>query len=117
MFRLVLLGEFFRRDGWNTWIEPESSGDDITALIRSEWFDVVEIYVSNERSLEILAARIKAIRCDSLNGSILIAIGGPSVSRNPDLVTILGGDMLAADIADTTTRKQYLLETPKGRIE
>jgi hypothetical protein len=117
MFKLVLLGEFFRRDGWSTWIEPESAGDDITALIRSEWFDVVELYVSNERSLETLAAGIKAIRCESLNRSILVAIGGPSVSRDANLVTILGGDMLAADIAGTTTRKQYLLETPKGRIE
>ena len=43
LFTLVLTGEFFRREGWSSWIEPDCARGDTLALVRNEWFDVIGI--------------------------------------------------------------------------
>jgi hypothetical protein len=43
MFGLVMLSEFFRRDGWDSWIETDTSSSEFNGIIRSQWFDVVDL--------------------------------------------------------------------------
>ena len=70
MFDLVLVGEFFRRDGWDAWIEPDSSSVEFSEIVRNHWFDVVEFLVSGDKRLDALAANISAVRRDSPNQSL-----------------------------------------------
>lgn len=98
MFTVVLTGEFLRLTGWNTWIEPDCRRRDAMALFRSEWFDVVEFLVNSDNRLEILAAQIKAIRAESINPSICIAIAGEAVQRHPELLKFVGADVLVAGL-------------------
>ena len=54
---LVLMSEFFRRDGWEAWIEPDPTAREFTRVVHDEWFDVVEFLVSGDKQLDALAAR------------------------------------------------------------
>lgn len=114
LFSLVLSSEFFCRDGWQSWIEPESTGNEIIALVRSEWFDVIEVLIGNEKRLDATAKRIHAIRSESLNRSACIAIAGLSANAPSELVASLGGDVVAANLNDAQTRNRYLTDTPKS---
>ncbi len=96
LFTLVLTGEFFRRDGWSSWIEPDCARPDTLALVRNEWFDVIEILVNGERRLDRLAAQVKTIRGESVNRSVCISVAGKTVHQRPDLVKYLDADVLAA---------------------
>ena len=95
LFSLVLTGEFFRRDGWATWIEPDCARFEAMSLVRRECFDVVEILVNGEKRLELLAAQIRTIRNESINRSVCIAVTGDAVHQHPELVKYLDADVLA----------------------
>jgi hypothetical protein len=97
LFTLVLTGEFFRREGWSSWIEADCARPDTLALVRNEWFDVIEILVNGEKRLDRLAAQIKTIRSESINRSVCIAIAGKTIHQRPELVEYLEADVLAAD--------------------
>jgi hypothetical protein len=95
LFSLVLTGEFFRREGWSTWIEPDCARADTLALVHNEWFDVIEILVTGEKRLDRLAAQIKTIRGESINRSVCIAVSGKTVHQRPELLEYLDADVLA----------------------
>ena len=109
MFGLVLLGEFFRRGGWDAWIEPGPEASELTATIQSEWFDVVEFMASGEKRLDELAATIKMVRKASLNQSLGVLVCGQAFVEHPELVLLVGGDMPAADPRDAANEAQNLV--------
>jgi hypothetical protein len=113
MFGLVLLGEFFRRDGWDTWIEPDSSKEDVANILRGEWFDVVEFLVGSEKRLDALAAKITIIRNESLNPRLGVVVCGPMFVEHPELVLLVGGDMPAADPRDGVAQARTLISSPQ----
>ena len=115
MFKLVLSGEFFRHDGWDIWIEPHSARNDLMSQVGNEWFDTVEFLVNSERRLDLLASRIRTIRNDSLNRSVCIALAGPAVQRRPELVSFLGGDVMAVRPGDPHTPALYVSDASKRR--
>lgn len=115
MFKLVLSGEFFRHDGWDIWIEPDSTHKDLMSHVGNEWFDTVEFLINSEKRLDLLVSRIKTIRNDSLNRSVCIALAGPAVQRRPELVSALGGDVMAVRPGDPHTPARYMSDASKRR--
>jgi len=115
MFGLVLLGEFFRRDGWDAWIEPATEARQLAATIHTEWFDVVEFMVSGEKRLDELAATIKMVRKSSLNQSVGVLVCGQMFVEHPELVLLVGGDMPAADPRDAANQAQNLVRAIADR--
>ncbi len=115
MFGLVLLGEFFRRDGWDTWIEPASNTRDLSSLIHNEWFDVVEFMVSGEKRLEEVAATIKTIRRASMNESLGVLVCGQAFVEHPELVLLVGGDARSGDPGAAVTQARNMVRTFASR--
>jgi MerR family transcriptional regulator, light-induced transcriptional regulator len=115
VFGLVLLGEFFRRDGWDAWIEPAPKAGELSAIIHNEWFDVVEFMVSGEKRLDELAATIKAIRKASLNKSLGVLVCGQTFVEHPELVLLVGGDGPAADPRDAASQAEKLVRMIASR--
>ena len=109
MFDLVLIAEFFRRDGWEAWVDPASGPQDLPAAVRTEWFDVVQLVVSGDKPPEEIAATIKSVRDASLNRSLGIIVGGPIFVERPELALRVGGDMSAADPKDGASQAQNLV--------
>jgi hypothetical protein len=115
MFGLVLLGEFFRRDGWDAWIEPAPDARALSSVIHNEWFDVVEFMVSGGKRLDELAASIKMVRKASLNRSLGVLVCGQAFVEHPELVLLVGGDMSAADPRDAAHQAQGLVRAIASR--
>jgi hypothetical protein len=109
MFYLVLMSEFFRRDGWEAWIEPDSTSQQFAEVIRSEWFDVVEFLVSGERQLDALASRIRMIRRESPNRSIVVMVYGQVFIEHPELVLLVGADLTATDARQGALQAQHVM--------
>ena len=96
-FGLFMVAEFFRRAGWDVWGGPPASSNDLTGMVRAEWFDVVGLSVGCESRLDLLAAGIRAIRRASRNRAIGVMVGGPLFVEHPDLVAFVGADATAVD--------------------
>lgn len=109
MFGLVLAGEFFRRDGWDTWIEPNVSDASFIDTIRTQWFDVVEFFASSDRKLDDLAATIRMIRRESVNADIGVMVCGPVFAERPDLVLLVGGDAVVSDFSQETLQARNVV--------
>jgi MerR family transcriptional regulator, light-induced transcriptional regulator len=97
MFGLVLAGEFFRREGWDTWIEPDPADPGFLQTIRSQWFDIVEFFANGDKKLDELASNIRAIRRESPNPDLGIMVCGPAFTERPELVLLVGGDAVVSD--------------------
>jgi MerR family transcriptional regulator, light-induced transcriptional regulator len=109
MFGLVMVGEFLRRDGWDTWIEPDPSSRDFAEIIRSQWFDVVEFLVSGNNRPDLLASNIRLVRRQSPNPAVGVILSGQVFVENPELVLLVGGDISAIDACQGATQAQKLV--------
>jgi MerR family transcriptional regulator, light-induced transcriptional regulator len=109
MFGLVLAGEFFRRDGWNTWIEPDSASATFIETIRTQWFDVVEFFAGSDKKLDELASNIRLVRRDSCNRNIGVMVCGPAFIERPELVLLVGGDAVVSDFSQETLQAQNVV--------
>jgi hypothetical protein len=97
MFGLVMMAEFLRRDGVDTWIETDSESKEFNGIIRSQWFDVVELLVKGDKKMDALADRIRMIRRESPNRGIGVMVCGPAFVEHPELVLLVGADVAAND--------------------
>lgn len=109
MFCLVLMSEFFRRDGWDAWIESEPTSPEFTQVVREQRFDVVEFLVSGDKQLDALAACIRMIRRVSPNCSIGVMVYGQVFIEHPELVLQVGADLTATDARQGVLQAERLL--------
>jgi methanogenic corrinoid protein MtbC1 len=96
-FGLVMVGEFFRRSGWDVSGGAWESAADAPGLVASEWFDVVGLSLGAEIHLEALQQCITAIRESSRNRDVAIMVGGPIFGARPECVAQVGADAMASD--------------------
>jgi methanogenic corrinoid protein MtbC1 len=113
---LIILGDYFRRAGWDVSSEPSVSRDELRRVIRSEWFDVVGLSLGCEVRVETLAAEIAAIRETSRNSAVAVMVGGPLLMRYPDLLARVGADGTASDGRGAVEMANGLVERGAGRI-
>jgi MerR family transcriptional regulator, light-induced transcriptional regulator len=109
MFGLVLMSEFFRRDGWEAWIEPDSTSPEFAKVVHEQWFDVVEFLVNGDKQLDALASRIRIIRRETPNRAIGIMVYGQVFIEHPELVLQVGADLTAKDARQGALKAQYLV--------
>lgn len=93
----LIVEEFFRRDGWQTWSVPALDEDELLALVSGRAFDVVGLTVSVERHVAPLAQSITALRRVSRNPEIIVLVGGRVFTERPELAAEIGADGTAAD--------------------
>jgi methanogenic corrinoid protein MtbC1 len=106
---LVILAEFFRREGWHISGGPLSCSHDPAGFVRDAWVDVVGFSIGSIRHLEKLASCIRMIRKASRNRDIGVMVGGPLILQRPDLVTRIGADATAADALGAVRQARGLL--------
>lgn len=94
---IMLVEEFFRREGWDCSSGMPKSQRDIVRRVKSERFDVVGLSVSCVVLLDQLAAVIQAIRAASLNRQVLIMVGGQVFLERPEYAAQIGADATAVD--------------------
>lgn len=114
-FGLSMVAEFFRRAGWNLCTGPFASNHELTSLIHHQWFDVVGFSISSDRRLDELKQEIVDIRRESRNRNIGIILGGPMLIGHPELVALMGADMMSVDATTAPHDAHDLIERIKLR--
>jgi methanogenic corrinoid protein MtbC1 len=94
---LTMVCEFFRRAGWDVYSEPCANAEELTALARHGWFDVIGLSASVDDQLEALETFISELRSASRNPSVGVMVGGPVFLNNASLVGEVGADFTASD--------------------
>ena len=109
----IMVEEFFRRAGWQTWSAPALDEDELVALAAGREFDVIGLTVSVERHIATLAKTIASVRRASRNRDVLVLVGGRVFTEQPDLAAQVGADGTAADgalavkLADTLLTQHH----------
>jgi methanogenic corrinoid protein MtbC1 len=98
-FGVLMVSEFFRREGWQVWMELGSSEADLLSAVKKDWFEVIGLSVGIEAHVESLTETIQHIRASSANRNAKILIGGPLLALSPDLYKEVGADGAASDAA------------------
>lgn len=96
-FGLLMLVEFFRREGWNVWSGAPRTDEELAGLVASERFDIVGCSASAERHLDRLPDVIRMLRQRSKNKNIKVIVGGRLFSEQPELAKTMGADATATD--------------------
>lgn len=104
---ISILGDLFRRRGWDVCGGPSMGRDRLRLLLAREHFDVVGFSLYAERWVEGLAEDIASVRACSRNESVKVIVGGDLINAVPALVTQLGADGTAdngLDAPDTALK-------------
>ncbi len=96
-FGLSMVGEFFRRDGWEVLGGVAGAVTDPVLRVRSDWFDVVGFSIGSELRLDWLKAQIVNVRKQARNDAMVVLVGGPLFTLYPNLVGEVGADASASD--------------------
>jgi methanogenic corrinoid protein MtbC1 len=108
-FGLYMVAEFFRRAGWNVSSMPLQTADELFAVVHGEWFTVIGLSMSCEDRLDELASNICTIRRTSRNQGIGVMVGGNVFIDRPELVAMVGADMMAVDGRQAPAKAQELV--------
>ncbi len=107
----MMVEEFFRRAGWQTWSAPALDENELVALVAGRSFDVVGLTVSVERHVKPLQRSITAVRRASRNPQLLVLVGGRVFTERPELATEIGADGTAPDGQQAVALAEKLLNT------
>ncbi|MEL6548393.1 MAG: cobalamin-dependent protein [Myxococcota bacterium] len=110
VFGLILLEEFFRREGWDVLGPASTSELDAVELVADQYVAVLGFSVSDPRAVEPLQALIKKIRAASVNPDLFIMVGGHCVLENPELVAFLGADATGRTAVEAVNTAQARLD-------
>jgi methanogenic corrinoid protein MtbC1 len=98
-FGVLMVSEFFRKEGWQVWMELGSSEATLLEAVAKDWFEVIGLSVGTEAQVDTLREIIRRIRGCSANRQAKILIGGPLLLLSPDLYKEVGADGAAVDAA------------------
>lgn len=116
----IIVEEFFRRAGWQTWSAPALDEQELVALASGRAFDIIGLTVSVERHLEPLRRTIATVRRESRNPDVVIMVGGRIFTERPELAVDVGADgtasdgLLAVALAETLLTNRAALGVVQG---
>jgi MerR family transcriptional regulator, light-induced transcriptional regulator len=105
---LAMVGEFFRRDGWEVVGGP--GWPDPVGMVSNKSFDAIGLSLGADIFRAQMAKCIQEVRQASMNPDMIVLVGGPVFLTNPGLVSELNADVMAADGRDAPKIVQALLD-------
>ncbi len=110
-FGLSMVGEFFRRAGWEAVSGDGALASDPVALVKREWFDIVGLSIGSDTRAGWAAGCIQAVRRASRNRRVAVLVGGPAIAAFPELVERLGADATASEARDVPALAESLVSS------
>lgn len=108
-FGLLMVGEFFRRQGWDVSSGTGASTKELAAMVRRQWFAAIGFSLACEERLEMLATTIREVRRASRNPQIGVLVGGRVFIDRPELAALVGADATAPDGQQAALKAETLL--------
>jgi len=94
---LILVAEFFIRDGWAVEVGTPFGEADPVSRLAEEWYDVVGFSLACDVHLDRLTREIRRARQVSRNRGLRVLVGGPPFVGEPELARRVGADGSAVD--------------------
>ena len=113
MFGFRMVEDFFRRADWTVCGLPGASLEDMVVTIRRDWFAVVGLSVGCEDDMPKLKILIATLRAASRNRSIVVLVGGPSLTDKPEQAVAIGADATANDARQAVAQAERLVTSIK----
>jgi methanogenic corrinoid protein MtbC1 len=115
-FGLIMVGEFFRREGWDVWDPHPSTPEDLLGVVRKQSFAVVGVSLACETRLGELPGLVAAIRARSRNPRVGVMVGGQPFIGHPERVAQVGADCTATDGRHATLEAGKLINSLGRRV-
>ena len=109
-FGLMMLVEFFRREGWRVWSGSPRNDAELVGLLESDRFDIVGLSVATERNFNSVPDLLRCVRERSKNKNIKVIVGGRLFSEQPELAQKVGADATALNGVDAVRLAEQLVE-------
>jgi len=106
---ILILGDVFRRAGWEVVGDPTVTASQLISAVAGERLDLVGLSVGAELQVKGLAPLIRQIRQRSKNRQIGVLVGGPPFLANPSLFKTVGADGTGIDGESTIAAARRLL--------
>lgn len=105
-FHRCLAAEFFQHGGWEVWRTPPASRAQLLSVLRTQWFDVIDIAASCPDRLAGLAREVTEYRNASRNARVRVLASGPVFAAHPELAARIGADAAARDPRELLAKAQ-----------
>jgi methanogenic corrinoid protein MtbC1 len=106
---IIMVGEFLLRDGWRVLVGAPWTEMDLSAMVGSEWYDVIGFSVGSESRLSVLRRDIRRLKSASRNPQVQVMVGGQVFIDDPSLVEQVGANALASDAREAPKVARALL--------
>lgn len=106
---ILIVGEFFKLNGWNTTIDIEVSTEDLKEQIQSQDYDLLAISISCDDQWDTMEALLQEVKKISKNKGILTMVGGPLFDYKPELVEACSADACSLTAEDAIKKVSDLL--------
>ena len=98
---VLMLSEFFRREGWNVTREVPETHKDLLRMVETEWFDLVGISVNHNQTVAEVRAMIMQIRQVCPNERLQVMVGGLIPGNRVQFTQEVGADLLGTDARES----------------
>jgi methanogenic corrinoid protein MtbC1 len=105
-FGLFMVGEFFRREGWEVWGEPIRSAAELENTVRDTWFEVVGLSAGTLQLVEDLRLLVATVRKASRNRKVVVMVGGPLFALHPEYFAKVGADAFGTDAREAVDKAE-----------
>jgi methanogenic corrinoid protein MtbC1 len=94
---LVMVSEFFRKEGWQVVVEIANTEKEIFQAAANEWFDLIGLSVGLVEQIPTLPALIKRLKKSSRNPETPVLLGGPAFFSSDATPESLGASGISTD--------------------
>jgi methanogenic corrinoid protein MtbC1 len=106
---ILIMGEFFKLNGWNTTVEIETTSTDLKDQIRLQTYDLLAISISCEDQWGTMETLLNEVKKVSKNKGILTMAGGPLFDFKPELVQECSADVCSLTAEEAIAKVSYLI--------
>jgi methanogenic corrinoid protein MtbC1 len=94
---LVMVSEFFRKEGWQVVVEIANTEKEILQAAANEWFDLIGLSVGLVEQIPTLAGLIARVKKSSHNPDTPVLLGGPAFYSSDVTAESLGASGISLD--------------------
>lgn len=97
-FALSLAAAVFRLHGWDAVEAPAVSNAKLSAMLAQTHYDAFGLSIGSMATLETSELDLELFRTASMNKDLMIMVGGPLVTLNPEVIAGLNADVVVRDV-------------------
>ncbi|MEM7781051.1 MAG: cobalamin-dependent protein [Pseudomonadota bacterium] len=116
-FGALMMDEVFARSGWESQVMTKPLRKELLDVVSRESFDLVGLTVSRDCTSAALRNLIQAMRSVSANPNLSILIGGQMINQNPAIVAEVGADGTGADARAALEVARTLVQSAEVRVQ